>query len=311
MRDSILLIDKPDGISSYDVIRKLQKLLLETGIPRKQLPKMGHGGTLDPFATGLLIVLIGEAAKLSSLFLGSVKEYEGEIVFGASTSSGDIDTEIQERVECPSALGELQTYAQSFVKESYMQVPPMYSAKKVNGKKLYNMARKNKTIEREPVERQVHHFEILDFDGQYSKFRVRCSAGTYVRVLAEDLAKKLGSLAHLKTLRRTASGDKRIEQAVDLQTLEGMLKMNSELDACPAWIPLIDVIPKAIKLEVPATMLAQIYQGKNEPLAFAREQFSEQSGFVFLTYQGQIMAWLEFLDGDCRYRRVLIKQPPV
>lgn len=309
MKDSILLVDKPAGISSFDVIRKLKKSFYSAGLTRKDIPKMGHGGTLDPFATGLLIVLLGEAAKLSGMFLGSVKGYEGEIVFGASTPSGDIDTEVDAQVDVPLSIEGLEQCASTFVQEVYLQKPPMYSAKKINGQKLYELARKNKVVEREAVLRKIDAFEIFDFDGREARFKVSCSAGTYVRVLAEDLAKKLGSLAHLKSLRRVSSGALNVSEAMSLQTLEEEMKSDVSLQSCSACLPLLKVISDDLKLELPKALKLEVLQGKVGPLDWVKSLNLKSSGSFFLTHENELLAWLELSDDDCRYRRVFIKQP--
>lgn len=307
MKDGILLIDKPAGISSFDVIRQLKKLFLNAGISRKDLPKMGHGGTLDPFATGLLIVLLGEAAKLSRLFLGSVKTYEGEMILGTSTPSGDIDTEVNKRSETVLSYDAIKEAAQKFVNQPYLQKPPMYSAKKINGQKLYELARKNKVVERQAVSRNIYQFEVFDFQQQSLKFKVSCSAGTYVRVLAEDLAIGLGSLAHLKSLRRIASGSFRIDQAFSLERLEEALANKPGVNYCQAFIPLIEVIPASEKLEVPVEMQHEISQGKSGPLEWVYEKKQEANTDVFLTYGRKLLAWVRVGEEVCRYQRVFIK----
>jgi len=207
-----LLIDKPAGITSHDVVDRVRRV---TG-----LKKVGHGGTLDPFATGLLVVGVGRAAtKELGTFIGKDKEYEAVMRLGATSDSQDKDGEI---IETPNA--ELPTEPQlreamdKFVGQ-LQQIPPMYSAKKVKGKKLYELARKGIEIEREPVEITVHELELLNYEPPRATFRVHCGSGTYVRTLAHDIGHELSCGAYLEELRRTKIGNLNITDATNLTDL--------------------------------------------------------------------------------------------
>lgn len=212
--EGVLFVDKPTGCTSHDVVDRLRRKL--------QMKRIGHAGTLDPLATGLLIMLIGKATKLSQYLMSLDKGYEGTAKLGEVTDSHDADGEVQESREV-SALDEEQVRAHmaEFVGDQY-QTPPMYSAKKVGGVKLYKLARKGKTIEREPRFIRVSSFELLRCEPPELDFRVRCSKGTYVRTLVHDLGEKIGCGAHLSALRRTSIEDFTIEQAAPLEEIEAM-----------------------------------------------------------------------------------------
>lgn len=204
--EGILLVDKPVGKTSFSVIAALRRL---TGVI-----KIGHAGTLDPFATGLLIVLIGRNfTKLSDQMLNSDKIYLAEVFFGIETDSYDCDgIEVARSSLVPTqeAVQDAIAHFQGEVE----QIPPMFSAKKVNGKKLYQLARKGVTIER--ASRKVSmKIELLSYEYPHAVIRVSCSKGTYIRAIANDLGAMLGCGAHLTALRRLASGIFHLENALE------------------------------------------------------------------------------------------------
>lgn len=228
-----LLLDKPAGITSQDVITLMQRMLIaRSGTPpsikKRDLPRMGHGGTLDPFATGVLVIAVGNGTKLARYLTDSEKTYEAEVSFGSRTSSGDLTNEVIERTEVlPESRAALDTSASSFLGAEYIQLPPMYSAKKIEGTPLYELARKGLDVERASVSCRVKEFKVLSTEMNVEKSGVsraqilaRVSAGTYIRTLAEDFAKRAGSLAHLTRLRRTEAGPFKIENAIPLAELE-------------------------------------------------------------------------------------------
>lgn len=217
MDTGFLLIDKPAGITSHDVIDELRKV---TGIR-----KIGHAGTLDPFATGLLIVAVGrQATREISALVGHDKTYEAEFVLGATSETLDPESEIVLDTDAqPYSADDIRTAAQSLTGE-IAQIPPMYSAIKKGGKKLYELARKGETIEREPRNITVHVFELSaepTHEGQLTiaPVHITCSSGTYVRALARDLAAELKTTGHVRTLRRSAIGDFSINDAQPLNSL--------------------------------------------------------------------------------------------
>ena len=222
--DGVLVIDKPSGITSHDVVTRTRRILHER--------RIGHTGTLDPFATGVLVILLGKATRLSQFLTGVDKEYEAIIRLGYSTDTGDRtgkpipgpSTEVRHwtEEEIEAALQSLRGYID--------QVPPMYSAKKVEGRKLYELARRGESVERKPVRVHIYDFAAIRPEGQLIKdnldgtfdfhARVSCSSGTYVRTLAEDFGKHLYVGAHLAELRRTRVGDFGIDQAITLDELK-------------------------------------------------------------------------------------------
>lgn len=232
--DGILLIDKPSGITSHDVVARLRKIL--------QMKKIGHAGTLDPMATGLMILLVGKATKLSQYLMSLGKEYTGTATLGATTDSQDADGEILETKEVPALTAEeVQTHMDSFLGDQY-QIPPMFSAIKKNGVPLYKMARKGKTIEREARIIRVSDFELTGFESPHVHFRILSSKGTYVRTIAHDLGQKIGCGAHLTALRRTQIDTFTIEQAV---TLEKLAECTTE-EKREYFLPANQVIPEQI-----------------------------------------------------------------
>lgn len=238
-----LLLNKHAGLSSFGMIELLQRdLCARWGMKRRDLPKIGHGGTLDPFATGLLVICVGNGVKLARYFLGSDKVYEGTIRFGETTIPGDPTAEISERAEhLPSSLEEVRKAAQAFTLQQYFQTPPMHSAKKKDGKPLYELARQGVEVEREPKLCEIRSFEVLDFTREgsiaRSRFRVVCSSGTYIRTLSQDLGRSLGTVAMLDTLHRTASGRFTTDHALTFEQVAAAGAEGQEWDKLPCWIP--------------------------------------------------------------------------
>ena len=207
--DGLILIDKEKDITSYDVIRKLKKLL-----PRKY--KIGHAGTLDPFATGLLIVMLGKATKLMDDIHKLEKTYEGKAEFGFATDTQDITGERIKEIDVSENISKEQI--NECIKDNFIgkifQLPPIYSAKKVKGQKAYDLARKGQEVILKPKEIEVKNFEIVKYEWPYVKFTITCSTGTYVRTLIDDLGKSLGSLATAVELRRISIGSLDLEKSV-------------------------------------------------------------------------------------------------
>ena len=210
--DGVLLVDKPGQHTSHDVIARLRGIL--------RTKKIGHAGTLDPMATGLLIVLVGKATRVSQFMISLDKEYEGAIELGKTTDSQDADGEVMETRPVPALTeADVQSAIKGFLGDQY-QMPPMYSAIKIGGVPLYKKARKGEDVEREPRFIRVMSWDLLGFDPPQIRFRLRCSKGTYVRTLAHDLGAKLGCGAHLSALRRTATDRFNVAQALTLDQIE-------------------------------------------------------------------------------------------
>jgi tRNA pseudouridine55 synthase len=229
--DGLLIIDKPAGLTSHDVVARVRRILGEK--------RVGHTGTLDPFATGVLVVLVGRATRLAQFLSSADKEYEAMIRLGYATDTGDLTGKRLDEPTTPFTAETQRTQslrredidsALASLRGEIDQVPPMYSAKKQQGRKLYELARRGEAIERNPVRITIHEFEVIDHNGPMLTqntdgtsdlaVRVVCSAGTYVRTLAEDFGKQLGTGAHLAALRRTRAGEFRIEAAITLEDLQ-------------------------------------------------------------------------------------------
>lgn len=222
--DGFLFIDKPVGMTSHDVVAKVKR--------KFKLDKIGHTGTLDPFASGLLILCLGRATKLAYLFSDLDKDYEGVIIFGKHYDTYDVTGKVVQTSHPSLGEAQIKMMMQSFI-GTYNQVPPMYSALKVDGKKLYEMARRGEEIEREAREVSIYSFEMVSsYQNQSFKFKTSVSKGTYIRSLAVDLANKLDTFGALSELRRTRVGDynlkiaKRIEDVTlnDVYQLDEYLK---------------------------------------------------------------------------------------
>ena len=206
--DGAILIDKPAGPTSHDVVDAIRR--------RFAIKKVGHCGTLDPNATGLLIIVLGRGTKLSEKLMSDDKVYEGAIKFGESTDSYDADGELTGSLPVPPlALAQLNETAATFVGD-LMQTPPMVSAIKKNGVPLYKLARKGIEVPREPRLVHIYSFRFSDYREPFGTFRIACTKGTYVRSLAHELGQKLGCGAYLASLRRTNSGKFNIADAAPL-----------------------------------------------------------------------------------------------
>jgi len=223
--DGAILVDKPAGPTSHDVVDAIRR--------KFGIKKVGHCGTLDPNATGLLIIVLGRGTKLSERLMGDDKVYEGTIKFGETTDSFDADGELTASMPVmPMTLDQLNEEAATFIGD-IMQVPPMVSAIKKDGVPLYKLARKGIEVEREPRLIHVYHFRFTEYTELLGKFRVACTKGTYVRSLAHDLGQKLGCGAHLATLRRSASGKFDVADALPLDTILQMTTAQLEKRVMP------------------------------------------------------------------------------
>lgn len=201
----ILAVDKPLGWTSFDVVKRLRGALLRRlGMKRF---KVGHAGTLDPLASGVMIVVTGRATKLIEQLQSGVKEYVATIELGATTPSYDLETEIDARYPVEHITREMIEETLERFKGRIEQVPPQFSACKVDGKRAYEKARRGQEVELKPKTLVIDEIELLDYIGTSATVRVVCSKGTYIRALARDIGRALGSGAHLTALRRTRVGD--------------------------------------------------------------------------------------------------------
>lgn len=207
----ILLVDKPAGPTSHDIVDRIRRHF--------HLKKVGHGGTLDPAATGLLIILLGHGTRLSERFMSSDKTYEGAMRLGISTDSQDADGKIVREADPSSVTREQLEAAMATFKGDMYQTPPMVSAVKIEGVPLYKLARRGQEVERKPRFIHIYEFRLFDFTSPKATFRLRCTKGTYVRTICHDIGEKLGCGAHLEQLRRTQSGDFDVKNAIPLDRL--------------------------------------------------------------------------------------------
>jgi len=208
----VLNLDKPVGLTSQQAVSRVKKIL--------KVKKAGHAGTLDPMATGVLLVCIGEATKISSLLMDMPKTYEAELRLGQSTDTFDAEGEITGQCETEEFSPDEIDSALEVFRGVILQTPPMYSAIKMDGRPLYELAREGKTVERKVREVTIHDIERTGYEHPRLSIRVVCSKGTYIRTLAVDIAERLGTLAHLSALRRTRTGDFRVEDATILDSLQ-------------------------------------------------------------------------------------------
>lgn len=204
-------MDKPEGFTSFDVVAKLRGIM--------HIRKIGHTGTLDPIATGVLVVCVGSATKAVSRLTAEDKVYEAGVLFGKKYDTGDITGKLIQTSDKVITSDEYEKAFEQFTGD-ILQIPPMYSAKKVNGKKLYEYAREGIEVEREPEQINIFSIELLSFDYPHAVIRIHCSKGTYIRTLIEDIAESLGTVATMESLRRMRNGQFSIEDAVTFEDLE-------------------------------------------------------------------------------------------
>ena len=235
--DGVLLIDKDGGCTSHDVVNKVRRIL--------KIRSVGHAGTLDPLATGLLVILVGKATKLSQYLMSLDKVYTGEFVLGIETNSQDSEGEVVAQLPIPEGLDaeSLQKQMNSFLGDQY-QTPPMFSAKKVNGIPLYKLARQGQEVAREPRFINISRFALANFESPKGAFELACTKGTYVRTVCHDLGKRIGCGAHMTALRRTVSGKFDVKNAITVDQLQQMnsaaikKQLISVAEASPTFVSL-------------------------------------------------------------------------
>ncbi len=250
--NGVIVVDKPQGWTSHDVVGKLRRIA--------NTRKIGHLGTLDPLATGVLPLLVNRATRLAQFFTKNDKGYDGVIRFGYSTSSYDADGEPTSPDQAPVLDAEMVERALGGFRGTIQQVPPPVSAKKIAGKKAYELARKNIAVELPPVEVTIHSLEVLSIDGAEVSIRVHCSSGTYVRAIAHDAGRALGCGAHLSRLRRTMSGPFGIQQA---RTLEELADLAAQGRLAEALLPAAELLPEFPSEVVDQITETQIRQGRD------------------------------------------------
>ncbi len=275
--DGILLIDKPVGFTSHDVVARVRSRL------RPGVKKVGHAGTLDPFATGLLVVLVGRATKLARFFVDLPKEYECTLRFGVRSDTGDLTGELSE-TGLTTSPAEVEAVLPDFI-GTILQSVPMTSAVKVGGERLYKKAHRGETVETPVKEVEIGGIEVLGFDepAQTMRCRIACSKGTYVRQLAIDMGEAVGAGAHLEQLARTATGDLRLTEAQSLPAFEEALESREAGDDhIPGLVPPAVALQFMPGIELSAAQVAAVRNGARLP-GGPREP-------VRLTFRGELVA---------------------
>jgi tRNA pseudouridine55 synthase len=273
--DGLLLVDKPAGVSSHDVV----------GVARRALgeKRIGHAGTLDPFATGLLVLLVGRATRLLPHVSGDPKVYEATVQFGAETDTEDLQGAVTREAPRPSRAAVLA--AIPTLTGVLEQMPPQYSAKRVGGRRAYDIARSGAVAELAPARVRVDRWELLDWRGDACDVRITCGGGTYIRSLARDLGRLTGSAAHLTALRRTRSGAFDVRDAVSLDALRDNAAALRPAAAALPELPTQPVTDEeagrlARGIDVPATVAgawgALIHDGTGALVALAERRGDER-----------------------------------
>ncbi len=276
--DGVIVVDKPAGWTSHDVVNKMRRIA--------DTQRVGHLGTLDPLATGVLPVVVGKATRLAQFYTRSDKIYEGAVQFGWATTSYDRDGEVVgEKRGVVLDRAELERCLEPFRGE-ILQTPPAVSAKKVDGKRAYELARKQIAVELEPVKVQIYELELLAVEGAEARLRVHCSGGTYVRSIAHDVGRLMGCGAHLRELRRLASGEFRIGQARTIPQLERLAADERLIDAL---VRAADMLPAFPSVFVEDAVVRDIRNGRNFPASPFRAQ-PESRHVKAITREGELVA---------------------
>lgn len=277
-----MIIDKPSGLTSHDVVARVRRLL--------GIRQIGHFGTLDPFATGVLPLSVGKATRFAQFYLKSRKAYEGTMRLGISTDTYDgTGTPTTEEVPVSVEREGLEKLFREFTGR-LMQTPPAYSAKRIGGTRAYQLARQNKPVELAPVEVDIYAMELLSFDGNRACFAVECSGGTYVRSLAHDIGQRLGCGALLDGLRRTAVAEFDLGKSVTLESLEEAVR-EQRVESC--IVPLEALLPDCPELIVRGREEKSVRHGHNFELA-QTERFGRGTGRV------QAVSLLKIMNTDRR-----------
>jgi len=254
----VLIIDKPAGMTSHDVVARVRKIL--------GIRQIGHFGTLDPFATGVLPLSVGKATRFAQFYLRSRKAYEGAIRFGYATDTYDATGKSTAEHVAPAldatALGRVFQEMTGRI----LQTPPSFSAKRVDGRRAYELARQQKPVQLKPVEVEIYALELFGVEGELVRFAVECSGGTYVRSLAHDLGQRMGCGAHLAELRRTAVAEFKQERALTLEQLSEAVR-EGKVDTCR--VPLEALLPDCPELVVRGREEQSVVHGHTFELAQA------------------------------------------
>lgn len=274
-----ILVDKPQGWTSHDVVAKIRK---HTG------GKVGHAGTLDPMATGLLVLALGKATRLLRFIQGQPKEYVATAVFGVATDSLDADGAVLGREPLPVSEADVRAVMARF-EGRILQVPPMISARKIEGRRLYALAREGKVVEREPRPVEIYHLALIELaPGSYPEvtFEVRCGTGTYVRTLADDIARSLGGRAYLSALRRTKNGSLSVESTHTVEAVVASAEAGA-LDqlVVPPSVALGDLAEATVDPE----LLRAVRNGATVPVTILQAELPDESYVRMLDGNGDLL----------------------
>jgi tRNA pseudouridine55 synthase len=294
--EGLLVIDKPEGITSFDVVAQVRRLL--------RLKKAGHTGTLDPMATGVLPVCLEASTRLAPFIVEGDKVYEATVRLGQATDTQDRTGKVVAEAMVPPLTADQIETALGRLRGEIDQAPPMYSAVRVAGKRLYELAREGKEIERATRRVTVHSLVLEGLELPELRLTVRCSKGTYVRTLAHDLGEMLACHAHLSALRRTETGGFTLAQAVTLEELR-QLGPEEVLRRVLSPSQALAVLPA---VQVPAALVPKVARGQELPIADLQAQPGPDATRVrLLSEAGGLIAVAEWKDAGLRYLRVLIR----
>jgi len=276
--DGVINVDKPAGMTSHDVVNRMRRLA--------NTRKVGHLGTLDPMATGVLPLVIGRATRLAQFFTAGEKKYDARIRFGWSTDTYEREGTATSAAVEPQLTREGVEAALAGFRGIFLQTPPPYSAKKIAGTPAYKLARKQIKVELQPVEVHVFKLEMSEFEGSTARVQIHCPAGTYLRSIAHEVGQRLGCGAFLDSLRRTASGEFTDDQS---RTLEQLQELSAAGKLAEAIIPPLRLLPEFPNAPVDALTAGQIRQGKD----FRLSPFTARHGAKFvkaISHDGELVA---------------------
>jgi len=297
-KDGILLIDKEEGMSSFDIVKGIRKILC--------LKKVGHAGTLDPFATGLLIVLLGQGTKLSSYLMAGKKRYLATIMLGIETDTLDPTGKIIKEMSVPELDDGIIEETLNLFKGAIEQVPPAFSAINIAGQRAYKLARKGIDIKLKKRQVSIYSIDLVNVSLPVITIDVTCSPGTYIRSLASDIGKQLGSGAHLKELKRISSGSFRVDDAVGWKDV----KSSSSDDLKKGIIPLKAALPDMLEIAIDKEMAARIKNGQRPSwgdLLKDTKLPDTFSGSIKLTNKSSLVAVMG-IDRSQNYKKEWLKK---
>lgn len=286
--NGVLVINKPSGPTSHDLVQDCRKALGRGS-------KVGHTGTLDPFASGVLVMVVGQASRLARYFQNSEKEYLAKITLGQETDTYDREGEIMASTQVPPVASRNIESVLNLFRGPIQQIPPMYSAIKIRGERLYKKARRNEHIERPPRDVNIHEIELISESEESLQLRIRCSPGTYIRSLAHDLGRKIGCGAHLSSLIRTRSGPFTIENSCTVEEIAQ--------DSSSCLIPMFRLLPEIPSVELNLRESEMIKNGRTIKMDLGAKQRE------FRLLLGNELIAIAAYDGEKLHPRIVF--PPV